>query len=138
MLWVTPQIGLREEELTFTATLASGPGGQYVNRTASAVRLAFDVRRSPALPEGVRRRLVHLARGRITLDGLLLIEASAHRSQARNRAEAVERLCELIRQAAVPPRPRVPTRPTAGSRTRRLDAKRRQAGRKQDRRPTAD
>ena len=58
MLWVTPQIGLREEELAFTATLASGPGGQYVNRTASAVRLAFDVRRSPALPEGVRRRLV--------------------------------------------------------------------------------
>jgi len=134
MVEVTPTIRLREDEINFTATLASGPGGQYVNRTASAVRLTFDVGRSSSLPEAVRRRLLRLAHGRITLDGILGLEASAHRSQARNRDDAMERLCALIRQAAIPPRPRIPTRPTAGSRVRRLDAKRQQSARKQQRR----
>jgi ribosome-associated protein len=103
--------------------LASGPGGQNVNKVASAVQLRFDVRRSPSLPDEVRARLERLAGRRLTQDGVLVIDARRHRTRERNREDALERLAALIRKAAVPPVPRRPTRPSAAARRRRLEAK---------------
>ncbi|MFE1601233.1 alternative ribosome rescue aminoacyl-tRNA hydrolase ArfB [Methylobacterium sp. ID0610] len=119
----TPSIIIDEAELEESFVRASGPGGQNVNKVATAVQLRFDVRRSPSLPNAVAIRLMKLAGRRLTADGVLVITAQAHRTQERNRAEARERLAELVREAAVPPKPRRPTRPTLASKTRRLDAK---------------
>ncbi|ACL59632.1 alternative ribosome rescue aminoacyl-tRNA hydrolase ArfB [Methylobacterium nodulans] len=119
----TPSITIDEAELEESFVRASGPGGQNVNKVATAVQLRFDVRRSPSLPNAVAIRLMKLAGRRLTADGILVITAQAHRTQERNRAEARERLAELVREAAVPPKPRRPTRPTLASKTRRLDTK---------------
>ena len=128
MIPVTDRIALDERELEESFVRASGPGGQNVNKLATAVQLRFDVRHSPSLPDDVRARLERLAGRRLTQDGVLVITAQRHRTQERNRQDAVDRLVELVRQATVPPTPRRPTKPTLGSRVRRLEAKTRRAG----------
>ncbi|MFZ0114153.1 MAG: alternative ribosome rescue aminoacyl-tRNA hydrolase ArfB [Xanthobacteraceae bacterium] len=128
MIRITDQISIDESELTETFVRASGPGGQNVNKLATAVQLRFDVRHSPSLPSDVRARVAVLAGRRLTQDGVLVIIAQRHRTQERNREDARERLIELIRQAAVPPKRRRPTRPTAASRERRIESKKRRSG----------
>jgi ribosome-associated protein len=123
MIRITPAITLDDSEISESFTRASGPGGQNVNKVSTAVELRFDVAHSPALPEDVRARLMTLAGRRLTQDGILIIQVQSHRSQDRNRQEARERLTALIRRAAEQPRRRRATRPTAGSKARRLKAK---------------
>lgn len=125
MLWVTPRIALNEEELTFFFVRASGPGGQHVNKAATAVQLRFNVQNSRSLPTSVRDRLATIAAKNISSDGTLIITAQRYRSQERNRKDAVDRLSALIRRAAAEPKKRRPTRPTAKSREERLKAKQR-------------
>jgi ribosome-associated protein len=128
MIRVTDHIALDESELVESFIRSSGPGGQNVNKLATAVQLRFDVRRSPALTDEVRARLERLAGRRLTREGVLVITAQSHRTQERNRADALERLLELIRAAAVRPVPRRATKPTKASRVRRLDSKKRRGG----------
>jgi ribosome-associated protein len=128
MIRITDEIAIDDDEISETFVRASGPGGQNVNKLATAVQLRFDVRHSPSLLPDVRARLVRLAGSRLTQDGVLVIMAQRHRTQERNREDARERLFELIRQAAVRPKPRRPTRPTAASRERRIEGKKRRAG----------
>lgn len=124
MIRVTPTLFLEDSEVSLEFLRASGPGGQNVNKVESAVRLRFDVRHSPSLPEPVRMRLERLAGGRLTKDGVLIIEAQRHRTQERNREDALDRLLDLVREAAAPPPPpRRKTRPTLGSKIRRLEGK---------------
>jgi ribosome-associated protein len=120
---ITAHIAIGEDELEEHFIQASGPGGQNVNKVATAVQLRFDVARSPSLPDDVRHRMMALCGRRLTQDGVLVLIARNHRTQERNRADARERLAELIRSAAVPPKPRRPTRPTLASKKRRLEAK---------------
>jgi ribosome-associated protein len=120
---VTDTISLDERELEERFILASGPGGQNVNKVASAVQLRFDAAASPALPDDVRQRLRRLAGSRMSLDGVIVITAARFRSQDRNRADARERLVELIRRATEVPRKRRPTRPTAAARRERVETK---------------
>ena len=134
MIPVTARIALDEREIDEQFVRASGPGGQNVNKLSTAVQLRFDVRRSPSLPPDVRARLERLAGARLTRDGVLVIIAQRHRTQGRNREDALERLLELIRQAAVAPVKRRPTRPTKASRERRIESKKRRSGIKQHRR----
>jgi ribosome-associated protein len=128
MIRITDEIAIDEGELDETFIRASGPGGQNVNKLATAVQLRFDVRHSPSLPEGARARLERLAGRRLTNDGVLIITAQRHRTQERNRADALERLVELVRRAAEVPKRRRPTRPTLASRERRLEGKKRRSG----------
>src|SRR5262245_43999886 len=134
MIRITDTITIDERELEENFIRASGPGGQNVNKLATAVQLRFDVRHSISLPEAVRARLERLAGRRLTNEGVLVITAQRHRTQERNRQDALDRLVELVRAAAVPPKPRRPTRPTAGSRERRIESKKRHAGNKRLRR----
>ena len=127
MIEVTKNILLDEAELAFEFVRASGPGGQNVNKTATAVRLRFDALRSPSLPADVRARLLALAGRRVGADGAITIRAERHRTQGANRRDAVERLAALIRRAAEPPKRRRKTRPTVSARERRLEAKRRRS-----------
>jgi ribosome-associated protein len=130
---ITDAISLGEDELVESFVLASGPGGQNVNKVSSAVQLRFDVAHSPSLGDEVRARLSTLAGQRLTKDGVIVISARSHRSQERNRADARARLVELIRRAATPPKPRRPTKPTRASKERRLDSKIRRAKLKRNR-----
>lgn len=134
MIPVTDGIAIDEREIEERFVRAAGPGGQNVNKLATAVQLRFDVRRSPSLPDDVRARLERLAGRRLTQDGVLVIAAQRYRTQERNRQDALERLLQLIRRAAEPPTPRRPTRPTAGTRRRRLEAKKQRAATKRLRR----
>ena len=139
MIEVTPSIQLDERELEERFILASGPGGQNVNKVSSAVQLRFDVRNSPSLPEAVKHRLKRLAGSRLTSEGVIVLTAQRFRDQPRNREDALERLLALIREAADIPRRRRPTRPTLASKTRRLEGKARRSGVKAARaRPGSD
>jgi len=135
---VTDHISLDENELSETFVLASGPGGQNVNKVSSAVQLRFAVAHSPSLTDEIRVRLLVLAGRRLTKDGVLVIVARSHRTQERNRGDARARLIDLIARAATPPKPRRPTRPTAASKRRRLESKAKRANIKRTRGPIHD
>jgi ribosome-associated protein len=126
---VTPEIWLTDDEVQVRFVRASGPGGQHVNKTSSAVEVRFDVRGSPSLPEGVRARLYRLAGRRLNQEGELVLVAQSHRSQEMNRQEGLERLLTLIRKAAEPPPPpRKKTRPSRAAKAERTDSKVRRGG----------
>ena len=128
MIQITDAIAIEDREVEESFVRAAGPGGQNVNKVATAVQLRFDVRRSPSLPEDVRARLEKLAGRKLTQEGVLIITAQRYRTQERNRQDALERLVALIRQAVVRLAPRRRTKPTASARRRRLKAKSHRAG----------
>ena len=128
MLKVTDQISIDESELSEAFVRSSGPGGQNVNKVSSAVQLRFDVRRSPSLPNDVAIRLMKLAGHRLTKDGVIVVVAQEHRDQSRNRAEARERLFDLIREAAMKPTVRRATRVPKSAKRKRLESKKRRSG----------
>ena len=128
MIEVTPNLLIYEDELVWKATRASGPGGQHVNKTSTAIELRFDAQASPSLPEDVRHRLIRLAGSRATQEGVIVLFAQGSRSQEMNRQEALERLLELIRRATEKPKPRKKTKPTYASKLKRLEGKKRRSG----------
>jgi ribosome-associated protein len=128
MIRITDRIAIDEREIDERFVRASGPGGQNVNKLASAVQLRFDVRHSPSLSPDVRMRLERLAGQRLTREGVLVIMAQRHRTQERNRVDARDRLIELIRRASVAPTPRRPTKPSRGAKERRLATKKNRSG----------
>jgi ribosome-associated protein len=127
MIVVTSSVQLDDSELRFDFIRSAGPGGQNVNKVATAAQLRFDVASSPSLPAEVKQRLARLAGARLNADGVLVIEAKRYRTQEQNRQDAINRLLALIRQAAAPPRPRRATRPTLASQQRRLETKKRRS-----------
>jgi ribosome-associated protein len=135
---ITGTLALDPAEIHESFVRASGPGGQHVNTTSSAVQLRFDVRRSASLPPDVRARLERLAGSRLTHDGVLVLHAQGHRSQLRNREEALARLVALVRAAARPPTPRKPTRPSKAVKRRRVDDKKKHGAIKALRRSKPD
>ena len=133
MIAITSTIAIDPSEIEEAFIRASGPGGQNVNKVSSAVQLRFDVRRSAALPDDVRARAERLAGRRLSKDGIIVITARRHRTQERNRADALDRLVDLLQRAARPPAPRKPTRPSAGATKRRLADKTRRGALKKKR-----
>lgn len=127
MIRINPNISLQDEEVQIVFVRSGGPGGQNVNKVATAAQLRFDAAHSPALAPAVQARLASLAGRKMTAEGVLIIEASRHRTQNRNRQEAIDRLVELIARAAVAPKRRRKTAPTASSRRRRIEAKKRRS-----------
>ncbi|MGH8371330.1 MAG: alternative ribosome rescue aminoacyl-tRNA hydrolase ArfB [Gammaproteobacteria bacterium] len=134
MLRITPRIALDENEIEFRFIRASGPGGQNVNKVATAAELRFDLAGSESLPEAIKQRLRTLAANRINREGILVISAQRFRTQERNRADALERLMLLLQRAATAPKKRIPTKPTKASKRRRLDGKRQLSDKKRSRR----
>ena len=128
MIRITDQISIEESELEESFVRSSGPGGQNVNKLSTAVQLRFDVRQSPSLPNDVALRLMKLGGRRITKDGVLVIIAQSHRTQERNRADALQRLVALIQEAAVRPVKRVATKPSKAAKERRLEGKKVRSG----------
>lgn len=133
MLDVTPQIRIADDELVESFVRSSGPGGQNVNKVASAVELRFDVTNSPSLPDAVRTRLLARRDRRLTDDGVLVISASRFRDQARNREDARVRLAEIVRAATLVPKKRIATKPSKGAQERRLKEKKTRSAHKRDR-----
>lgn len=138
MIEITKNISLDENEVQLHFVRSSGPGGQNVNKVATAVQLRFDVGNSPSLPGDVRTRLIRIAGRRITQEGILIIEARQHRTQERNREDAIERLKELIRLATQKPKPRKKTKPTKAAKERRIESKKQRGKTKQLRRSSVD
>lgn len=138
MITITRSLSLDEKEVQFFFVRASGPGGQNVNKVATAVQLRFDVGNSPSLPGDVRTRLIRIAGRRITQDGILIIEARQHRTQERNREDAVARLVALIQRAVERPKPRKKTKPSRAAKERRIESKKQRGKIKQARRPVSD
>jgi ribosome-associated protein len=124
MIEITPSLQIEDRELQIDFIRASGPGGQNVNKVATAVQLRFDVRAS-SLPEDVKARLVQLAGKRISSEGVLLIEAKRFRTQEQNRQDAIQRFVEVVRKALIPPKARTKTKPTRASKEQRLKEKKR-------------
>ena len=139
MIEIADGVALDDNELEFSFIRSSGPGGQNVNNVSTAVQMRFDARRSPSLGDAVSVRLQKLAGSKLTLDGVIVITANRHRTQERNRADAIERLVALIAKAAIAPVLRRPTRPTKAAKAKRVDAKTRRGGVKAMRtKPTGD
>ena len=126
MIEITPSLQIDERDLQIDFVRASGPGGQNVNKVATAAQLRFDVR-AASLPEDVKARLIHLAGNRVTTEGVLLIEAKRFRTQEQNREDAIQRFAELVRKALVKPKARRKTKPTQASKEERLKEKKRRA-----------
>lgn len=136
---ITDTLSLDEDELSWRFVRASGPGGQHVNKTSTAVELRFDIRGSPSLPEDVKLRAERLAGSRLTQEGVIVLFAQNARSQEMNRQDALARLVDLLRQAAARPKHRRPTKPTYSSKLKRLEGKTRRSGVKAMRgRPSTD
>lgn len=138
MLRITPRITLDENDVQFRFVRASGPGGQNVNKVATAAELRFDVEASVSLPDAVKQRLYSLAGNRVSREGVLVISAQRFRTQERNRADALQRLVGLLQRAAIPPKKRIATTPTKASKRRRLESKRQLADKKRLRRSGGD